>query len=61
MHTMDKKNRNPVIRVEEETRRLLKIIAAQVGETMQETVKRLAQAERERLRKEEQKTDAQDV
>jgi hypothetical protein len=58
---MDKKNRNPVIRVEEETRRLLKIIAAQVGETMQETVKRLAQAERERLRKEEQKTDAQDV
>jgi hypothetical protein len=61
MHTMDKKNRNPVIRVEEETRRLLKIIAAQVGETMQETVKRLAQAERERLRKQEQKTDAQDV
>jgi hypothetical protein len=58
---MDKKNRNPVIRVEEETRRLLKIIAAQVGETMQETVKRLAQAERERLRKQEQKTDAQDV
>jgi len=55
MHTMKETNRNPVIRVYPYTRKKLKIIAAQVGETMQVTVERLAQAEIERLQKEQQK------
>jgi len=55
MHTMKATNRNPVIRVYPHTRKKLKIIAAQVGETMQDTVERLAQAEIERLQKEQQK------
>jgi len=40
---------NPVIRVYPQTRKNLKIIAAHQGETMQDTVERLAQAEIERL------------
>jgi len=52
---MKEPNRNPVIRVYPHTRKKLKIIAAQVGETMQDTVERLAQAEIERLQKEQQK------
>lgn len=48
---MKETNRNPVIRVQLETRRLLKILAAQCGETMQETVKRLVQTDYERLQK----------
>ena len=55
MHTMKEPKRNPVIRVYPHTRKKLKIIAAQVGETMQDTVERLAQAEIERLQKEQQK------
>ena len=55
MHTMKETNRNPVIRVYPPTRKKLKIIAAQMGETMQDTVERLAQAEIERLQKEQQK------
>ena len=55
MHTMKEPNRNPVIRVYTHTRKKLKIIAAQMGETMQDTVERLAQAELERLQKEQQK------
>lgn len=49
MHIMKETNRNPVIRVYPHTRKKLKIIAAQMGETMQDTVERLAQAEIERL------------
>ena len=49
MHTMKEHKRNPVIRVYPQTRKKLKIIAAQMGETMQDTVERLAQAEIERL------------
>ena len=58
MHTMKETNRNPVIRVYPQTRKKLKIIAAQMGETMLDTVERLAQAEFERLemRKEQQST-----
>ncbi len=48
---MNTQNRNPVIRVEAQTRKYLKMIAAQCGETMQETVKRLAEAELQRLQK----------
>ena len=55
MHTMKEPNKNPVIRVYPQTRKKLKIIAAQVGETMLDTVERLAQAELERLQKEQQK------
>jgi hypothetical protein len=46
---MKETNRYPVIRVYPHTRKKLKIIAAQMGETMQDTVERLAQAEIERL------------
>jgi predicted Rossmann fold nucleotide-binding protein DprA/Smf involved in DNA uptake len=53
MHTMSETKRNPVIRVYAQTRKKLKVIAAQVGETMQETVERLAQAEVERLQRAE--------
>ena len=49
MPTMKETNRNPVIRVYPQTRKKLKIIAAHIGETMQDTVERLAQAEFERL------------
>ena len=49
MHTMKEQKANPVIRVYPQTRKKLKIIAAQMGETMQDTVERLAQAEIERL------------
>lgn len=52
MHTMKENIRNPVIRVQPQTRKKLKVIAAQNGETMQDTVERLAQAEIERLQKE---------
>ena len=55
MHTVKETNKNPVIRVYPHTRKKLKIIAAQVGETMLDTVERLAQAELERLQKEQQK------
>lgn len=55
MHTMKEPNKNPVIRVYPHTRKKLKIIAAQMGETMLDTVERLAQAELERLQKEQQK------
>ena len=48
---MKENTRNPVIRVYPHTRKQLKVIAAQLGETMQETVARLAQAEIERLQK----------
>ncbi len=51
MHTVKERNRNPVIRVYPQTRKKLKVIAAYIGETMQETVERLAQAELERLQK----------
>jgi len=54
MHTMKEPNKNPVIRVYPQTRKKLKIIAAQLGETMLDTVERLAQAELERLQKEQQ-------
>lgn len=47
---MKEPKRNPVIRVYPQTRKKLKIIAAQRGETMQDTVERLAQAEVERLK-----------
>lgn len=57
MHTMKETNRNPTIRVELETRKQLKLIAVQCNETMQETVKRLAQAEIERLQNVEEKSD----
>ena len=50
MHTM-KKNMNPVIRVYPQTRKKLKVIAAQMGETMQDTVERLATQELERVQK----------
>lgn len=50
MHTM-KKNMNPVIRVYPQTRKKLKVIAAQMDETMQDTVERLATQELERLKK----------
>ena len=46
---MKEHKRNPVIRVYPQTRKKLKIIAAQMGETMQGTVERLAQAEIERV------------
>ena len=49
MHTMREHKGNPVIRVYPQTRKKLKIIAAHQGETMQDTVERLAQAEIERL------------
>ena len=49
MHTMKEHKGNPVIRVYPQTRKKLKIIAAQMGATMQDTVERLAQAEIERL------------
>ena len=49
MHTMKERKGNPVIRVYPQTRKKLKIIAANLGETMQDTVERLAQAEFERL------------
>jgi len=56
MHTMKEKNRNPVIRVYPHTRQKLKVIAAERGETMQDTVERLVQEElkREEVRKKEQ-------
>lgn len=56
MYTMKEKNRNPVIRVYPQTRRKLKILAAERGETMQDTVERLVQEalEREEMRKKEQ-------
>jgi macrodomain Ter protein organizer (MatP/YcbG family) len=41
-------NRNPVIRVYPHTRKKLKILAAERGETMQDTVERLVQEELER-------------
>ena len=52
---MKETNRNPVIRVYPHTRKKLKIIAAQMGETMQDTVERLAQAEIERLEQKKSK------
>ena len=55
MHTMKEEKRNPVIRVYPQTRKKLKVIAAHMGETMQDTVERLAQAEMERLQKEGKK------
>ena len=51
MLTMDKTNRNPLIRVHPHTRKKLKLLAAHYEESMQDTVERLAQAEMERLEK----------
>jgi hypothetical protein len=53
MHTMNKKERNPVIRVKPNTRKLLKIIAAWRKESMQDTVDRLAIAEYQVIANEE--------
>ena len=52
MYTMSKANRNPLIRVSPSTRQQLKVIAAHMGETMQETVARLAHAEMQRVHRE---------
>lgn len=45
MHTMDKQNRNPLIRVLPQTRKKLKMIAVYYDETMQEAVERIAEHE----------------
>lgn len=50
---MNKKERNPVIRVKPNTRKLLKIIAAYRNESMQDTVDRLAIAEYQAISHEE--------
>jgi DNA-binding MarR family transcriptional regulator len=50
MHTMSD-TRNPVIRVTPEARKILKIIAAETGKTMQEVVEQLARQEHARLKK----------
>jgi hypothetical protein len=60
MHTMKEIKRNPVIRVTLQTRKDLKVIAAESGETMQDVVARLAKQERERIQKGE-KDATQDV
>ena len=51
IHTMSETKRNPVIRVTPQTRKDLKVIAAETGETMQDVVARLAKQERERIQK----------
>ncbi len=43
--TMDRKNRNPLIRVLPQTRKKLKMIAVYYDETMQEAVERIAEHE----------------
>ena len=58
MHTMNETQRNPNIRVTQQTRKDLKIIAAHTGENMLEVVARLAQVERARIEGEEEKRHA---
>lgn len=58
---MNKKELNPNIRVTEETRKDIKIIAAHSGETMLEVVARLAKHERERIEREGVHRGNQDV
>jgi hypothetical protein len=53
LHTVNATKRNPVIRVTAESRKDLRIIAAHMGETIQDVVARLAQQERERIEKAE--------
>ena len=48
---MNETKRNPVIRVTGESRKDLRIIAAHMGETIQDVVARLAKQERERIEK----------
>lgn len=59
MHTMNEQKRNPVIRVEPQARKDLKIIAAHTGETMQEVVTRLAKQELEHIKKQAMKDKAE--
>jgi len=51
MLTMKEKNENPLIRVTQEARKDLKIIAAHSGESMLQVVARLAKQELERIQK----------
>ena len=52
MHTMKETHRNPIIRVYPHSRRKLRLLAAYYGQTIQDTVERLASQELERLGKE---------
>lgn len=51
---MKETGKNIFVRVHPHTRKQLKIIAAQTGETMIETIARIAQIEMERLQKKQQ-------